>query len=142
MENTNLRTLLSYRLGPWGYLHLESTESGQSYRGNWGLLDQLTALKWISAYAGVFGGDKNQVTLDGCSSGTQSNWHHLTSPAAWPYFHRFASTGLGLPAGVYYEGQKTDVSYMSAMLTRHIISILSSFEIQYSKKPKSVLLIN
>ena len=112
-----MQTLLSYRLGPWGYLHLESTESDQSYRGNWGLLDQLTALKWISAYAGVFGGDKNQVTLDGCSSGTQSNWHHLTSPAAWPYFHRFASTGLGLPAGVYYEGQKTDVSFISVMLT-------------------------
>ena len=100
------------KLSPWslGYLHLESTESGQTYRGNWGLLDQLAALKWISVYGGVFGGDKNQVTLDGCSSGTQSNWHHLTSPAAWPYFHRFASTGLGLPAGVYYEGQKTDVS--------------------------------
>ena len=104
-----LENLSSYRLGPWGYLHLESTESGQTYRGNWGLLDQLAALKWISAYGGVFGGDKNQVTLDGCSSGTQSNWHHLTSPAAWPYFHRFQSTGLGLPAGVYYEGQKTDV---------------------------------
>ena len=60
-------------------------------------------------FGGVFGGDTSQVILDGCSAGSLSAWHHLTSEASWPYFHRVVSTGIGLSSGIYNEGTKTDV---------------------------------
>ena len=111
---------IAYRLGPYGFLNMDETEPGQRHRGNWGLLDQQAALKWISMYGGVFGGDKNRVTLDGCSAGSQSAWHHLTSESSWPYFHQVVSNGLGLAAGSYYEGWKTDVSYFYLHLVRYL----------------------
>merc|ERR1711935_219295 len=99
---------INYRLGPYGFLYLDQLEEGQKNKGNWGLQDQLAGLKWISMYGGVFGGDAEQVTIDGCSAGSQSGWHHLTSPDSWDYFNRAVTTGIGLPAGIYYEGTKTD----------------------------------
>ena len=101
---------INYRLGPYGFLHLENREEGQETAGNWGLLDQRAGLKWISMYGGAFGGDINNVVLDGCSAGSLSAWYHLTSEASWPYFHRVVSTGIGLSSGNYHEGEKTDVS--------------------------------
>ena len=99
---------INYRLGPYGFLYLDELEPGQQYKGNWGLQDQLAALKWINMFGGVFGGDVNQVTLDGCSAGSQSVWHLLTWPESWPYYHRVVSEGIGLAAGVYYEGERPD----------------------------------
>ena len=101
---------INYRLGPYAWLALPQREEGERYKANWGLLDQLAGLKWIQMMGGVFGGDINQVTLDGCSAGSASGWHHLTSEASWPYFHRAVTNGISFPAGFYYEGTKTDVS--------------------------------
>ena len=101
---------INYRLGPYGFLHLPETEVGEKFRGNWGLLDQRAALEWISIYGGVFGADKDSIVLDGCSAGSQSTWHHITSQHSWPYFHRAVTTGIGMSSGIYYEGEKTDVS--------------------------------
>ena len=99
---------INYRLGPYGFLYLDQLETGQISKGNFGLQDQLAALKWISMYGGVFGGDKNKVTLDGCSAGSQSAWYHLTSPNSWPYYHSVVSTGIGLPPSKW-EGAATDL---------------------------------
>ena len=103
---------IGYRLGPYGFMYLEEAEEGETYKGNWGLQDQLAGLKWISMYGGVFGGDKEQVTLDGCSAGSQAGWHHLTSEDSWPYFSRAVTNGVGLPAGIYYEasGKPTQIT--------------------------------
>ena len=102
---------INYRLGPYAWLALPQREEGERYKANWGLLDQLAGLKWIQMMGGVFGGDINQVTLDGCSAGSASGWHHLTSEASWPYFHRAVTNGISFPAGFYFEGTKTDVSF-------------------------------
>ena len=93
-------------------MYLEEAEEGEIYKGNWGLQDQLAGLKWISMFGGVFGGDKEQVTLDGCSAGSQAGWHHLTSEDSWPYFSRAVTNGVGLPAGIYYEesGKPTQIT--------------------------------
>lgn len=99
---------INYRLGPYGFLNLDQREEGERYKGNWGLLDQLAGLKWIQMIGGIFGGDINQVTLDGCSAGSASGWHHITSEQSWPYFHRAVTNGISFPAGIYFEGQKTD----------------------------------
>src|SRR5690554_1035532 len=55
---------LNYRLGAFGFLHLEEI-GGQSFAGsgNCGILDQIAALKWVQENIEAFGGDPNNVTL-------------------------------------------------------------------------------
>jgi para-nitrobenzyl esterase len=55
---------INYRLGPLGYLaHPELTgESPQHSSGNYGVLDQIAALKWVQKNIAAFGGDAKNVT--------------------------------------------------------------------------------
>ena len=128
---------INYRLGPYGFFALESAEEGQEFSSNWGILDQLAGLKWISMYAGVFGGDKDQVTLDGCSAGSASAFFHLTSPQSWPYFHRIVTGGMGLAAGSYFQGEKTDLIRNSVFQEAGVSTIdqLRQFSTQQLRTP-------
>jgi para-nitrobenzyl esterase len=65
---------ISYRLGVFGFLsHPELTkEAGQGAPGNWGMLDQVAALKWIQRNIAAFGGDPANVTIMGESAGSES----------------------------------------------------------------------
>ncbi len=88
---------LNYRLGPLGFLaHPELTqESGTS--GNYGLLDQIAALKWVQRNIARFGGDPTQVTIFGQSAGALSVAHLMRSPQARGLFARaIALSGPGL----------------------------------------------
>ena len=58
---------INYRLGALGFL--SHPELGG---GNWGLLDQIEALRWVGANAGAFGGDPDDVTVFGESAGAGS----------------------------------------------------------------------
>ena len=73
---------LNYRLGVFGFLvHPALTrEAGTS--GNYGLLDQIEALRWVRANIGAFGGDPSRVTLFGESAGGTAVAMLLTSPRA------------------------------------------------------------
>lgn len=55
----------NYRLGPLGFMSLNSSE----YSGNMGLKDQLLAIQWTKENIGYFGGDSNKITLYGLSAG-------------------------------------------------------------------------
>jgi para-nitrobenzyl esterase len=60
-----------YRLGLFGFLsesHLNS-ENGDGNWGNYGLLDQQAALRWVKANIAAFGGDPTRVALGGQSAG-------------------------------------------------------------------------
>ena len=63
---------INYRVGVYGFLaHPELTaESGTS--GNYGLMDQIMALKWVRDNIAAFGGDPNAVTVAGQSAGAAS----------------------------------------------------------------------
>ena len=65
---------LNYRLGVFGFLaHPELTaESGRKASGNYGLLDQLAALRWVRDNVAAFGGDPGKVTIFGESAGSLS----------------------------------------------------------------------
>lgn len=81
---------INYRLGVLGYLaHPElSAESRQRVSGNYGLLDQIAALKWIEANIAAFGGDPDKVTIAGESAGALSVTYLMASPAARGLFDR------------------------------------------------------
>ena len=91
---------INYRLGAWGWFYLNEKEEDQDWQGNWGLLDQQAGLKWVHSFAGIFGGDKNKVTLTGGSAGSESCWRHFTISSSWPYFHQMAPVGIGLLTGI------------------------------------------
>lgn len=63
---------VGYRLGVWGFLAHPwlSEESGRS--GNYGILDQLAALKWVYENIEAFGGDPHNITIFGQSAGAMS----------------------------------------------------------------------
>src|SRR5262245_17742335 len=81
---------INYRLGPLGYLaHPELTaESPHHSSGNYGVLDQIAALKWTRKNIAAFGGDPGRVTIFGESAGSWSVNALLASPLAKGLFHR------------------------------------------------------
>jgi para-nitrobenzyl esterase len=81
---------VNYRLGVFGFLaHPDlSHESEHHISGNYGLLDQIAALRWLSSNIASFGGDCKRVTIFGESAGGTSIGYLLTSPLAKGLFQR------------------------------------------------------
>jgi para-nitrobenzyl esterase len=81
---------INYRLGLLGYLAHPalSAESPQRLSGNYGLLDQIEALRWVRDNIAVFGGDPGQVTIAGESAGALSVIALMASPLAQGLFTR------------------------------------------------------
>jgi len=75
---------INYRLGVLGWLaHPElSKESPRGLSGNYGLLDQIEALRWVRKNIGAFGGDPSNVTIAGESAGALSVMYLMASPPA------------------------------------------------------------
>jgi para-nitrobenzyl esterase len=80
----------NYRLGVFGFLsHPELTsESGRNASGNYALLDQVEALRWVQANIAAFGGDPGNVTIFGESAGSLSVSALMASPLARGLFHK------------------------------------------------------
>ncbi|HVU30422.1 MAG TPA: carboxylesterase family protein [Sphingomicrobium sp.] len=81
---------INYRVGPLGWLaHPElSAESPDGVSGNYGLLDQIEALRWVKRNISSFGGDPANVTIAGESAGGLSVMYLLASPPARGLFAR------------------------------------------------------
>lgn len=75
---------INSRLGSFGFL----STGDDVMPGNYGLLDQVLALKWIQSNIHAFGGDPSQVTIFGGSSGAASVSFHILSPLSKGLFHR------------------------------------------------------
>jgi para-nitrobenzyl esterase len=81
---------INYRLGILGFLahpRLADHEAGGA-TGNWGLLDQIAALRWVRDNIATFGGDPQNVTVFGESAGGMSVADLLAVPAAHGLFRR------------------------------------------------------
>ncbi|MDZ7719488.1 MAG: carboxylesterase family protein [Balneolaceae bacterium] len=90
---------INYRVGMFGFLaHPELTEeSPNDASGNYGLMDQIAALKWVQNNISNFGGDPNRVTIAGQSAGSFSVNYLVASPLASGLFHgAIAESGAAL----------------------------------------------
>jgi para-nitrobenzyl esterase len=91
---------INYRLGAFGFLaHAAlATENPQHSTGDYGLLDQIEALRWVQQNIRAFGGDPKRVLMWGESAGGWSTLMLLTSPPARGLFTRAFSDSGGTSA--------------------------------------------
>jgi para-nitrobenzyl esterase len=108
---------LQYRLGYLGFIAhpLLAAESPHHTSGNYGLLDQIAALRWVRENIAQFGGDPSQVTIFGQSAGAYNVAMLIASPLAKGLFHRaieesspsiFGARRLPSRAAAEAEGQQ------------------------------------
>lgn len=77
---------INYRLGLLGYLALPQLAAPDGGTGNWGLRDQIAALRWVRANIAAFGGDPAHVMIAGESAGGGSVCAILAAPSAQGLF--------------------------------------------------------
>lgn len=88
---------INYRLGPMGFVCLPQLHEEAGHSGNYGLFDQLAAMQWVHDNIAAFGGDPENVTLMGQSSGAMSITNLFTSPYGEGLFHKaIMSSGGGV----------------------------------------------
>ena len=109
--------VINYRLGVFGFLaHPELTaESPHHSSGNYGLMDQIAALKWVRENIKTFGGDPERVTVWGQSAGAFSVAALIASPEAKGLFQRAqADSGIsvaGLPMTPLQKAEAEGVQF-------------------------------
>ncbi len=92
---------INYRLGVMGFFSHPELTAGSPHHssGNYGLLDQIAALKWVQQNIAAFGGDGTNVTLFGESAGSIDATTLMTSPLTYGLFRRViaeSGTAFGL----------------------------------------------
>jgi para-nitrobenzyl esterase len=109
---------INYRLGALGFLTLPSlaAESPTRVSGNYGLLDQQAALKWVRRNIRAFGGDPGKVMIAGESAGGISVCAQLVSPGASELFRgAIIESGPCLLQATMAEGEKTGVALVTKL---------------------------
>lgn len=101
---------VQYRLGVLGFLALDELAKEDPYgsTGNYGILDQIAALKWIHENISAFDGDPNRITVMGQSAGAMSVQALVSSPVtehliAGAIIQSGASYGKGIFSGLTLE---------------------------------------
>lgn len=89
----------AFRVGVFGFFGTPGTAAEGEFgaQGNWGMLDQQQALRWVQDNIDAFGGDPGNVTIVGESAGGSSVCFQLASPTAAGLFQRavIQSSGCG-----------------------------------------------
>lgn len=117
---------ISYRLGAFGYLYMP--EMGSE---NLGLQDQLLALEWVRRYIGLWGGDKDRITLSGQSAGAQSVVFILAEKERIPIERALVlSAPMGNVQGKFKA--KRNAKKMQAQLPEGDLGSCSSEELLYA----------
>jgi para-nitrobenzyl esterase len=120
---------INYRVGVLGFLaHPElSSESENKVSGNWGLLDQIAALRWIQKNIEAFGGDPQKVTIAGQSAGSMSVCALVASPLAKGLFRGAIAQSGGILSSFmnlsFSDAEKSGTAFMEKMKTSNIAEL-------------------
>jgi len=121
---------INYRLGPFGFFaHPELTqETTYHASGNYGLLDQIAAVRWVKANIAAFGGDPSRITVAGQSAGASGVRNLIVSPLAKDLFHRaIAESGVSLlgvgPARTLADAEQDGVRFARAKTAASIAEL-------------------
>ncbi|MBP5217080.1 MAG: carboxylesterase family protein [Bacilli bacterium] len=89
-RNGVIMITIAYRLGVFGYFaHPDLKEESPNHTtGNYGLLDQIQALRWVKENASYFGGDPDKITIAGESAGSSAVSALCASPLAHGLFQQ------------------------------------------------------
>lgn len=86
---------INYRLGPMGFMVLPELKEEVGYTGNYGLFDQMTAIRWVKDNISAFGGDSGNLTIMGQSAGAISVQQHCLSPLTRGLFQKAVMSSGG-----------------------------------------------
>jgi para-nitrobenzyl esterase len=120
---------LNYRLHVFGFLASEDLAKEQGgHAGNYGLMDMVTALRWVKANIAAFGGDANNVTIFGESAGSFAVSALTVAPSARGLFHKiigesgafFAST---IPMTAASERAQRDQAFVHSLGATNLDSL-------------------
>ena len=101
--------VIQYRLGPMGWFThpaLRNTENKFDASGNYGMLDQIKALKWVKKNIAAFGGNPNNVTIGGQSSGAHNSLNLLISSEAKGLFHKAVVQSASMDHRNFKQGDR------------------------------------
>ena len=118
---------LNYRLGPMGFVCLPQLKEEAGHTGNYGLYDQMTAIKWVKDNIAAFGGDPENMTIMGQSAGAASVQLQCQSPLTEGLFQKAVmSSGCGL--GGMMSGKTEDTcAFWQEIMTRCGCETLEQF---------------
>jgi para-nitrobenzyl esterase len=119
----------NYRLGVFGFLaHPELTaESPHHASGNYGLLDQAAALRWVQQNIAAFGGDPKRVTIAGESAGSISVSALMASPLSKNLIAGAIGESGGitgtLPAAPLSQAEQTGAKFAAELGARSLAGL-------------------
>lgn len=111
---------VQYRLGAMGFLAHPALRASGGSAGNYGIMDQQAALRWVRANISRFGGDARNVTIFGESAGGFSVLTHLASPLSKGLFEKaIVQSGA---YGVYSQKTQAEMEAASAAALKAAMS--------------------
>ncbi|XP_050499751.1 juvenile hormone esterase-like isoform X2 [Diabrotica virgifera virgifera] len=139
MEHDIIVVTINYRVGPFGFL----TTGDTTIAGNYGLKDQLLALKWVKDNILYFGGDPSKVTIFGQSAGAASVTFHLMSKQSEGLFRAAIAQSGSILCPWAYQREHRNMAYkLASGLDPSFKNTSSSQELLNLLRSKSAAEIN
>ena len=130
---------LNYRLGPLGFLCLPELKEEAGKTGNYGLYDQLCAIRWVKDNIAAFGGDPDNITVMGQSSGAMSIQLHCLSSLAEGLFQRAVMcSGSGVSRLMSFASAEKYYDFWHAVMEKAECKDLAAFRALSAEKLFSV----
>lgn len=120
---------INYRLGPLGFTCSEELRKRDGHSGNYGLYDQVTAIKWVKNNIASFGGNPENITIMGQSAGAMSVQQLCLSPLTKGLFSKaIMSSGGGVNKLLSTPKEKKQYEFTRKMIEFSGVTTFEEFE--------------